>query len=150
MASVFDVAQYILQRIKPISGIKLQKLVYYCQAWYLAWNQGSPLFEDPIEAWINGPVVRSLYNLHRGQSRIYSLPKGDADRLTISQKTSIQRVLDNYGNKEDTWLILRSHQEAPWKDARRGLSPLEASTNEVSIASIHSFYKNKNIENCVK
>lgn len=150
MASVFDVAQYILQRIKPISGIKLQKLVYYCQAWHLAWNQGAPLFEDPIEAWINGPVVRNLYNLHRGQSRIYSLPVGDADRLTTSQKSAIQKVLDNYGKKEETWLILRSHQEAPWKDARRGLSPLEASTNEIAISSIHSFYKNKNIENCVK
>lgn len=150
MASVFDVAQYILQRIKPISSIKLQKLVYYCQAWHLAWNEGNPLFEERIEAWINGPVVRNLYNLHRGQTKIYFLPEGNADRLTTSQKASIQKVLDNYGKKEDAWLILRSHQEAPWKDARRGLNPLEASTNEVSNASIYSFYKNKNIEDCVK
>lgn len=150
MASVFDVAQYILQRIKPISGIKLQKLVYYCQAWHLAWNAGNPLFEDRIEAWINGPVVRNLYNLHRGQSKIYSLPVGDANRLTTSQKDSIQKVLDNYGNKEDAWLILRSHKEDPWKEARKGLQSMEASTNIVSIDSIYRFYQNKNIEDCVK
>ena len=150
MVSVFDVAQYILQRIKPISGIKLQKLVYYCQAWHLAWNEGRPLFDDRIEAWINGPVVRNLYNLHRGKSNIYSISKGNADILTLCQKDSIQRVLDNYGDKEDAWLILRSHKEAPWKEARKGLGSMEASTNIVSIESIYRFYQNKNIEDCVK
>lgn len=40
--------------------MKLQKLVYYAQAWHLAFF-GRALFEEDIEAWPHGPVVRDLY-----------------------------------------------------------------------------------------
>ena len=46
--------------------MKLQKLLYYCQAWALVWDD-KPLFKEKIEAWISGPVVRTLYNTHRGK-----------------------------------------------------------------------------------
>ena len=41
--------------------MKLNKLVYYAQAWFLA-NFDKPLYEDDIEAWPHGPVIRDLYN----------------------------------------------------------------------------------------
>jgi uncharacterized phage-associated protein len=43
-----------------LDQMKLQKLVYYAHAWYLA-IKGTPLFDDDIEAWPWGPVVRNLY-----------------------------------------------------------------------------------------
>lgn len=43
-----------------IDPMKLQKLVYYSHAWWLAFNN-EPLFDDDVEAWPWGPVVRSLY-----------------------------------------------------------------------------------------
>ena len=52
--------------------MKLQKLVYYCQAWSLVWDD-MPLFESRIEAWANGPVVLDLYYRHRGQYWIDTL-----------------------------------------------------------------------------
>lgn len=60
MATANDVAQYVLEQSGKMTTIKLQKLVYYCQAWSLVWTE-SPLFDDRIEAWANGPVVPSLY-----------------------------------------------------------------------------------------
>ncbi len=150
MASVFDVAQYILQQLKGIPAIKMQKLVYYCQAWYLAWNEGSALFSEPIEAWINGPVVRDLYNKHRGQLMIYTLPVGRADSLDYNQKSAIRQVLDNYGEKDISWLILKTHEETPWKDARQGLAPMEPSNNEITLQTMFDFYHNKDISECVK
>ena len=66
MASVNDVAQYVLNRIGYTSTMKLQKLVFYSQAYSLA-STGKPLFEDRIEAWANGPVVPSLFSEHRGR-----------------------------------------------------------------------------------
>jgi len=39
MASVHDVAAYILDKRGPMSHMKLQKLVYYCQAWSLVWDE---------------------------------------------------------------------------------------------------------------
>ena len=63
VVSVFDVACYIMSKVKQCTTMKLQKLLYYCQAWYLVWNE-RPLFRENIEAWANGPVIRELYNFH--------------------------------------------------------------------------------------
>jgi uncharacterized phage-associated protein len=40
-----------------ISNLKLQKLLYYAQGFYLA-IYGKALFEEDIVAWEHGPVVR--------------------------------------------------------------------------------------------
>jgi uncharacterized phage-associated protein len=56
MAKVSDVAEYILEKVGETTAMKLQKLVYYSQAWHLAWTE-QPLFKDKIEAWCNGPVI---------------------------------------------------------------------------------------------
>ena len=43
-----------------ITNLKLQKLLYYAQAWNLVFT-GEPLFEADIEAWVHGPVVPSIF-----------------------------------------------------------------------------------------
>ena len=65
MADVFDVAKYILEKQGSMTTMKLQKLVYYSQAWSVVWDE-KPIFEERIEAWASGPVVRELYEEHRG------------------------------------------------------------------------------------
>ena len=50
MASVLDAAAYMLQRCGPMTTWKLQKLVYYAQAWSLVWDDDA-LFDEEIEAW---------------------------------------------------------------------------------------------------
>ncbi|MFF8917487.1 Panacea domain-containing protein [Streptomyces sp. NPDC015032] len=74
--SVFDVAEYILQKhaaAEPdrpaMTAMKLQKLVYYCQAWHFAW-EGRALFPEAIQAWASGPVCPELYELHQGHFEI--------------------------------------------------------------------------------
>jgi uncharacterized phage-associated protein len=66
MRSVLDVAAYIVQKLGPLTAMKLQKLVYYSQAWSLVWDE-KPLFRERVEAWANGPVVRRLFEVHKGQ-----------------------------------------------------------------------------------
>ena len=66
MNNVFDVAEYILSQTGTISAMKLQKLIYYCQAWSLVWDD-KKLFPEKIEAWISGPVIRDLYEKHKGE-----------------------------------------------------------------------------------
>ena len=48
------------QEAIPIDQMKLQKLLYYAHAWFLA-NFDQPLIEEEIEAWPWGPVIRSVY-----------------------------------------------------------------------------------------
>lgn len=150
MASVFDVAQYILQQLNEVSALKLQKLVYYCQAWYLVWNNKQPLFNEQIEAWVNGPVVRELYNVHQGQRTINYLPYGSVLNLSQNEKICINRVLSAYKDKGALWLVAHSHQEAPWKNARHDLAACVPSNNIIGIDAIYTFYQGKNIEDMTR
>ncbi|MEK0309052.1 Panacea domain-containing protein [Candidatus Phytoplasma citri] len=60
--TIFDVANYIIKTNKSkITNMKLQKLVYYTYAKYLVENN-QPIFKEPIEAWLHGPVFPHLYN----------------------------------------------------------------------------------------
>ena len=60
MVNVIDVAHWFLSK-ESMTHKKLQKLCYYAQAWHCTLRNGEPLFMNPIEAWIHGPVIRSLY-----------------------------------------------------------------------------------------
>ena len=48
MATVFDVAAYILAKRGEMTAWKLQKLVYYSQAWSLVWDQ-RPIFPGGLK-----------------------------------------------------------------------------------------------------
>lgn len=137
--SVFDVAAYIVNKLGTISTMKLQKLVYYAQAWSLVWDE-QPLFQEKIEAWANGPVVRDLFYFHRGQFSISSIPIGNPYLLNDVQKETVDAVLEFYGNKSAQWLIDLSHQEEPWQEARRGISPNAASHRIIRLDSIAEYY----------
>lgn len=139
MANVHDVASYILERQGGMTTMKLQKLIYYSQAWSLVWD-GEPLFENEIEAWVNGPVVREIYNAHAGQFRVGKWMKGDSNQLSEAQKTTIESVLNFYGPKEAYWLSELTHQERPWKEAREGLSATERGNKPISLETMHWYY----------
>ncbi len=64
--SVDDVAAALLAAAGQMTAMKLQKLAYYVQSWHLV-RHGRPAFADPIEAWADGPVVRRLFDRHRGR-----------------------------------------------------------------------------------
>jgi uncharacterized phage-associated protein len=142
MVSVFDVVKFILKNVKQgtMTAMKLQKLVYYCQAWALAW-EGKPLFKEKIEAWVNGPVVRELYIHYRRQYIIGdSLPEGCISNLTSEQKETILSVLKAYGDKSPQWLSDLTHMEKPWKNARKGLPDDCQTRQEISLADMEEYY----------
>lgn len=116
MATARDVAQYILQR-GPMTSMKLQKLVYYSQAWSVVWDD-DVIFDDEIQAWDNGPVVRDLWEANRGQFRISAVEGSDVRRLSEKNKATIDRVVAFYGDKDAQWLSDLTHMEDPWKEAR--------------------------------
>jgi len=142
MADVLDVATYILEQRGPMTAMKLQKLVYYSQAWHLVWDE-EPLFDEPIEAWANGPVVRSLYRQHRGRFTLTGpdeITGGDSSRLTPSERETIDAVLHSYGDKSAHWLSELTHSEQPWREAREGLSQRERGDREISQDSLFMYY----------
>jgi len=140
MANVFDVAKYILQQKGEMTAMKLQKLVYYSQAWSLVWDE-KPLFPEKIEAWASGPVVPELYQIHRGAFAVNeAMFGGEPKKLTKDEKETIDAVIKTYGDKPSQWLSDLTHIEEPWKNAREGLQMGERGNREISLASMAEYY----------
>ena len=140
-ATVFDAAAYILEKLGRCTTMKLHKLLYYCQAWSLVWDD-APLFSEPIEAWANGPVVRTLFNCHRG---LFELTRdnfmyGNSSLLTPVQKETIDSVLSFYGDKPVQWLVNLTHSESPWRDARKGLDVTERGNAVIGLTEMAEYY----------
>jgi uncharacterized phage-associated protein len=141
MAAIFDVAKYIAESAGEMSAMKLQKLMYYAQAWSLVWDE-QPLFQSDFEAWANGPVLPELYVRHRGRFKVDALlfREADSSQLTRDERETVDKVLGFYGDKTAQWLSNLTHQEAPWLDAR-GDTPIgQASSAIISQAAMHEYY----------
>lgn len=140
--SVRDVAEYILRSRGEMTAMKLQKLVYYAQAWSLVWDE-RPLFDEKIQAWANGPVCRTLYGYHRQQfivqPRMFKVEDPDLD---AKSKATIDAVLNFYADKSAQWLSDLTHLEAPWRKARERANVPDgaASEEEITLADMHEYY----------
>jgi uncharacterized phage-associated protein len=137
--SVHDVAAYILKNCGEMTAMKLQKLVYYSQAWSLVWEE-RPLFEERIEAWANGPVVPELYEGHRGQFKVSQWLKGDSERLPRKDRETVDAVCNYYAKQTAQWLSDLTHGEAPWRDARAGLPEGERGSAQITLAALAEYY----------
>lgn len=116
MASVHDVAAYLTTKSGALGTMKLEKLVYYCQGWWLARN-ASPLFPESLQAWRMGPVCPELYANHRRQNFVEQWPRGDVDKLSDAEKQHIDAVFDVYSAYSGFRLGDMTHEEKPWNAA---------------------------------
>lgn len=140
MGNVKDIAQYILEKQGEMTTIKLQKLVYYCQAWALVWTE-TPLFDSPIEAWANGPVTPELFCAHQGQFRVNENSAiGNSGTLSADSKDIIDNVLKGYGDRPSQWLVELTHLEDPWKNARIGIPAGVRCNTEITHEAMATYY----------
>jgi uncharacterized phage-associated protein len=139
MADVDDVAAAILARTSTVTTIKLQKLIYYSQAWHLV-RTGAPLFADRIEAWPQGPVILSIYKKHRRKYKVSDWPTGRAQRLDPAERATLDWVLTKYSHFSAESLSRITHMEQPWKNARQELSTSEKSSAEIPVQQIRHYY----------
>lgn len=143
MSNLIDIAQYVCDNLGEITSMKLQKLIYYCQAWSLVWDE-QPLFENEIKAWVYGPVIPDLYGMHRKMfkvnSSVFKNLGSDSNSLNDKEKETIDAVLKYYGDKSSQWLIELSHLEKPWIDAREDLDKNERGNNLITLDSMMEYY----------
>ncbi|MHA7261935.1 Panacea domain-containing protein [Arthrobacter sp. TMN-37] len=130
--SIVDVAQFILSENGPMSTMKLQKLCYFSQGWFLAWTS-RPLFREDFQAWANGPVCRELYNLHRGDYGVDKLNVNSLGQVTDQQKRMIRAVLESYGQMSGYQLSELTHKGRPWKSVRDRLGLVDGQRSEAVI-----------------
>lgn len=139
MNTVHDIAALIIAEQGELSAMKLQKLVYYSQAWSLA-KLDRPLFDEDIEAWANGPVVPELFNGHRGRFMVSTWLEGDAALVPPASRKLIREVLGAYASLTARELSDRTHREGPWLSARGSIATGAWSNAVITQASLRSFY----------
>lgn len=137
--NVHDVAAYILSKKGSLSAMTLQKLVYYSQAWSLVWDE-RPLFDERIEAWVNGPVSPDLYEKHKGKYSVTEWTWGSPDNLDDLAKETVDAVLEYYKKYDGGQLSALTHNEDPWKFSRAGLRDDERGNREITLDSMAEYY----------
>lgn len=118
--NALSVAKQVLakaaQKRIPVCNLKLQKLLYYCQGYHLAVNK-APLFQDEIEAWDHGPVVRPVYHNYRdyGKHSIAAALHYEEDEALADETSQvIDFVIEKYA-RQDAWALRnQTHSEKPW------------------------------------
>lgn len=141
-----EIANWFLSRIS-MSPKKLQKMLYYAYSWVLTLTNDSSdhienkLFNDSFEAWAHGPVLMDIYH-HYKDCGYNNIPKyeGKVVKLPDEIDDILNQVIDVYGKYTADQLESITHQESPWINARKDLSPLESSNNMISDQDIFSCY----------
>lgn len=151
--NIDDVCDYVISCLseagEDCNTLKLQKLLYYTQAWHLAFF-GQPLFEGEFEAWVHGPVNRQIYDRFSESKTLYSQiyvtdikSKTAIDELNDPDAFHIKSVLEVYGAFSGTQLEEFTHQEKPWLDARQGCRPNQRCEEAIDESSMETFYKGR-------
>ena len=122
------------------TNLYLQKLVYYAQAWYLALYD-KPLFDEELQAWISGPVQPELYE--RFKHYQWNPIKEHPDKVEFPKEIEehILEVLEVFGKYNALYLERMTHNEDPWRNARRGVQIDEHSTNVIPKKDMQEYYK---------
>ncbi len=141
-----------------ISNKKLQKLMYYCQAWNISLNE-EELIEENFEAWRHGAVLRPLYFKYwkYGYGNIYMennlvekiLDKANKD-INQSRFNIINKVLRRYAPMTADELENKNHTETPWLIARGCLEKHERCDEIIRKDIIERYYKSKALERGMK
>lgn len=121
--SAIDVAGYIVEYCNEnglnISNLRLQKLLYFIQAYFLMKSNGERIaFYDDIEAWDFGPVVPCIYHKYKrfGSGQI---PFNDESYINIfsdDDRKIIEEVILHFKDKSSIYMMEVTHDQKPWKD----------------------------------
>lgn len=137
------VAKFFLSKVDEdagdgISNLKLQKLVYYAQAFHLAMYD-EPLFAEQIEAWEHGPVVPELYRQYKehGSGNIPDPDDFDPAEYDARSTDLLNEVYDVFGQYSAWKLRNMTHQERPWVEAFED----GARSRIIPEATMREFYK---------
>ena len=143
--SCFNIADYFIWLANEtgsfISNLKLQKLVYYAQAWHLALH-GTPLFQEDFQAWVHGPVIPELYQKYKDFGWQPILKEANPE-LPEDIRKFLDEVAQEYFACDAYELERMTHVEAPWTQARGNLSPDAPSDAVIKKEWMKEYYSSR-------
>ena len=143
------VAHYFMSKSKainrPLPNQKLQKLLYYAQAWSFVLNN-KRLFNYKFEAWIHGAAIPVLYRRYRdfgANNIVEEYDESEFALLTDKERELLDEIWDVYGPYDAQYLEILNHNENPWQKARHDLLPYDLATVEISETEMKRYYTEK-------
>lgn len=161
MYNVLDICRYIINYSDDkgygISNLKLQKVLYFIQAYFVSYTEKKePCFDAKIEAWEFGPVVPAAYHEYK-QYGSNDIPRIDMvlqinfdnilksrmvpfDDSIISNadKEIIDGLIEKFADYSATTLVSITHNQSPWINAYN-----KGKNSIISIESIREYYNGK-------
>lgn len=155
---VLDVCRHVInysnERDYGISNLKLQKVLYFIQAYFLIEKKDhTPCFEEKIEAWNFGPVVPKAYLEYKqygngdiptiksyivlDEDNIWNskIVKFEDTAITVEDKALIDKVVDKFADYTATDLVSLTHRQSPWNDAY-----VPCHHNEITIKAMREYF----------
>lgn len=151
---IHDLCDYVIAKVnegeESLTNLKLQKLLYYCQAWHLAIHD-TELVQEDFQAWIHGPVNREIFDRFVSTKSLYSditladiRPEfNEGEHLRQEDMDHVDFVLDVYAKFSGAQLERATHSEEPWIKAREGYRPTQRCEEIISKDLMRSFYQTR-------
>lgn len=142
---MLQVIAYIFEKLEEVSPLVLQKLLYFIQGVYSA-LYGKELFQEECRAWIHSPVYPEVYELFSDfkynpiDDARFAMLDGAADALTKEEKDVVDLVVNTFGMYGGKMLEKITHNEDPWKEARKGYGDNVPSSELLSKERIMKYY----------
>lgn len=139
------VIAYVFKQLEEVTPLMLQKLLYFIQGIYFA-LYGKPMFSEDCRAWIHGPVYPEVYDLFRDfkynpiEDARFALLEGTEEALTDEEKKVIDLVVNTFGMYGAKVLEKITHNEEPWREARRGYGDSIPSSELLQKERIKRYY----------
>lgn len=146
MIDIFDVSNYFLS-LKPMTHKKLQKMCYYAYAWYYTLYDEELFDNGKFEAWIHGPVNKSLYAEYKSYGWKEIDKYNDIANITKDIKEFLDTIFATFGDYNANELENMTHAEKPWKKAREGYAPDEICEVLIDDLIIKEYYSSLLREN---
>lgn len=148
MSQVFSVAKEFVRlslsgdETDPLTNLRLQKLLYYAQAWSLVVRE-SELFSDDLEAWRHGPVVPAVYRAlpdDQGANHIHPEAFASFPDLQDEEAEFVRRVWEAYNPYSALQLFKMTHEETPWRKAWEDRPRDGAGNHPISVLDLEDFF----------
>jgi uncharacterized phage-associated protein len=139
------VIAYVFESLEEVTPLMLQKILYFIQGVSYA-VYGKPMFVEDCEAWVHGPVYPQVYELFRDfkynpiEDARFAIFEGTEDALTTDERKVIDLVVNTFGLYSGKVLERITHNEEPWKKARKGYTDNIPSKVLLTKESIEHYY----------
>lgn len=140
---IIDIVNWFLYK-QPMTHKKLQKMLYFSYGIYLfkrntnVDNLNNFLFTNKFQAWVHGPVDPYVYQIYKNSGiKLISIEDYNDNKLDKKVTEILEEVMDKYSNFSADELEEMTHNQIPWKNARKELASWEPSSNPILDKDIY-------------